>query len=149
MLVRDGAVLRLPQHAPRRSAADEALWQRVRPLLERAPLKTPVVHDLAEPLRLIPAVLEGFLQRVAHQGLVVRVSAKRYFLPTAMAEFEQVVRELAARRSEATFTAADFRDRVGIGRNAVIEILEYFDRIGLTHRQGQTRTLLKARRERE
>ncbi|MGE3847603.1 MAG: SelB C-terminal domain-containing protein, partial [Gammaproteobacteria bacterium] len=80
------------------------------------------------------------------QGLVVKVSAKRYFLPSAMARFEAVVRELAARPPRGQFTAAEFRDRVGIGRNAVIEILEYFDRIGLTHRAGDLRTLLDAKR---
>ncbi|MGE0860101.1 MAG: selenocysteine-specific translation elongation factor [Gammaproteobacteria bacterium] len=145
-VVRDGAVLRLPDHAARRSPADEALWKRVRPLLADDELKAPVVHDLATPLKMNAALLEGFLVRAAKQGLVVKVSAKRYFLPSAMARFEAVVRELAARPPRGQFTAAEFRDRVGIGRNAVIEILEYFDRIGLTHRAGDLRTLLDVKR---
>lgn len=144
--VRDGAVLRLPEHAPRRSPADEALWKRVRPLLADDAQKAPVVHDLATLLKMTPALLDGFLLRAAKQGLVVKVSAKRYFLPEAMARFETAVRELAARPPRGQFTAAEFRDRVGIGRNAVIEILEYFDRIGLTHRAGDLRTLLDVKR---
>ena len=148
-LVRDGAVLRLPQHSARRSAADDALWQRVRPLLEQAELKAPVVHDLAESLRLTPTIVDGFLQRAARQGLLVRVSAKRYFALAAIARCQQIVRDVAAAAPRGAFTAADFRDRAGIGRNAVIEILEYFDRIGLTYRQGQTRTLMQPRRARE
>lgn len=32
--------------------------------------------------------------------------------------------------------AADFRDRLGVGRKLVIQILEYFDRIGFTRRRG-------------
>ena len=145
-VLREGAILRLPQHAPRRSAADEALWKRVQPLLERDELKAPVVHDLAEPLRINATLLEAFLQRAAKQGLVVKVSAKRYFLPSAMARFETLVRELIANAATAKFSAVDFRDRAGIGRNAVIEILEYFDRIGLTHRSGDLRSLLDTRR---
>ncbi len=143
-VVRDGAVLRLPQHSARRSAADDALWKRVQPLLERDTLKAPVVHDLATALNLNHTLLEAFLIRIAKQGVVVKVSAKRYFLPLAMARFEQKVRDLtdAGKR----FTAADFRDQAGVGRNAAIEILEYFDRIGLTHRSGDLRTLLDTKR---
>lgn len=147
-LVRDGAVLRLPGHSAKRSPADEAMWKRVRPLLERAQEKAPVVHDMAEPLRIAPALLDAFLQRMARQGMLVKVSPKRYFLPETMARFEAVARETAQAIEGGRFTAAEFRDRAGIGRNAVIEILEYFDRIGLTHRNGQTRTLMQARRPR-
>jgi selenocysteine-specific elongation factor len=143
-VARDGAVLRLPEHSARRSPADEALWKRVRPLLEKDTLKAPVVHDLATALNLNHTLLEAFLIRASKQGLVVKVSAKRYFLPQAMTRFEQLVRELTAGGSK--FAAADFRDRAAVGRNAVIEILEYFDRIGLTHRSGDLRTLLDTRR---
>lgn len=31
--------------------------------------------------------------------------------------------------------AADFRDRLGVGRKLAIQILEYFDRIGFTRRR--------------
>ncbi|MBK6661107.1 MAG: SelB C-terminal domain-containing protein [Proteobacteria bacterium] len=61
-----------------------------------------------------------------------------------MARFEQLVRELT--QGGGKFSAADFRDRAGVGRNAVIEILEYFDRIGLTHRSGDQRSLLDTKR---
>ena len=143
-VVRDGAVLRLPQHSARRTAADDALWKRLQPLLERDSLKAPVVHDLASALNLNHSLLEAFLLRAAKQGLVVKVSAKRYFLPQAMTRCEQLVRDLT--QAGAKFSAADFRDRAGVGRNAVIEILEYFDRIGLTHRSGDLRTLLDTKR---
>ncbi|WP_141073197.1 SelB domain-containing protein, partial [Escherichia coli] len=33
--------------------------------------------------------------------------------------------------------AADFRDRLGVGRKLAIQILEYFDRIGFTRRRGK------------
>ena len=41
-------------------------------------------------------------------------------------------------------TAAGFRDRSGIGRNAAIEVLEYFDRIRFTRRIGDTHVLVRA-----
>ena len=141
---RNGGLLRLPGHAVLRSAADEALWRRVRRLLDVTDGKVPVVHDMLASLRLELKPLEAFLQRSAQQGHLVRVSAKRYYLPQTVARMETVVRDLAATRPGGTFTVADFRDRTGIGRNAVVEILEYFDRAGLTHRQGEVRKLLRA-----
>ena len=141
---RNGGLLRLRGHAVKRSAADEALWRRVRRLLDVPDGKVPVVHDMLASLRLELKPLEAFLQRSAQQGHLVRVSAKRYYLPETVARLEAVVRELAATRPGGTFTVADFRDRTGIGRNAVVEILEYFDRVGLTHRQGEVRKLLRA-----
>jgi selenocysteine-specific elongation factor len=37
------------------------------------------------------------------------------------------------------FTAAQYRDAIGIGRNQVIRILEFFDSIGVMRRDGDRR----------
>ncbi|MGR8921481.1 MAG: selenocysteine-specific translation elongation factor [Gammaproteobacteria bacterium] len=141
-LEREGALLRLPGHRVRRSPADEALWRRVEPLLRRDDGKVPVVHDMLEPLGVPHKILEAFLTRSAQQGHVVKVSSKRYFLPQSMARFEDIARALAASQPDGVFSVADFRNESGIGRNAVVEILEYFDRVGLTRRHGQVRKLI-------
>ena len=52
-----------------------------------------------------------------------------------------VARELAEANPEGGFTAAAFKDRSGIGRNLTIELLEFFDRAGVTRRVGDTRVL--------
>ena len=41
------------------------------------------------------------------------------------------------------FSAAQFRDRLGNGRQLAIQILEYFDRRGLTLRRGDLRRVAK------
>ena len=45
----------------------------------------------------------------------------------------------------ATVTAATFRDRLDNGRKVAIQILEYFDRVGLTVRTGDTRRVREDR----
>ncbi|MEE2745548.1 MAG: SelB C-terminal domain-containing protein, partial [Pseudomonadota bacterium] len=45
---------------------------------------------------------------------------------------------------EGRFSAAEFRDSASIGRNLAIEMLEYFDKTGLTWRSGDTRVMLKS-----
>ena len=42
------------------------------------------------------------------------------------------------------FGAGAFRDASGIGRNVTIELLEYFDRVGLTRRVGNVRFLRRS-----
>ncbi len=140
---RTGAALRLPGHSARRSAADEALWRRVEKLLDVSDLKVPVVHDLAEPLRMNVKLLDAFLQRSVQRGDVVRISDKRYYLPAAVERMQAMVLEVARGRPDGVFSVADFRDHSGMGRNAVVEVLEYFDRLGLTRREGQVRKLLR------
>ena len=42
------------------------------------------------------------------------------------------------------FSAADFRDKLDNGRKVAIQILEFFDRHGLTRRDGDLRRVVKA-----
>ncbi|MCY4222569.1 MAG: SelB C-terminal domain-containing protein [Thiotrichales bacterium] len=41
--------------------------------------------------------------------------------------------------SEGRFTAAEYKNHAGIGRNFAIELLEFFDRSGFTERLGDRR----------
>ncbi|MGE0483839.1 MAG: selenocysteine-specific translation elongation factor [Gammaproteobacteria bacterium] len=140
---RVGGLFRRPGHAVKRSAADEALWKRVQRQLDRDDMKTPVVHDMLETLRVDLKILQAFLARSAQQGYVVRISDKRYLLPETVTRLEAMVLDFAHTRPDGVFSVADFRDASGIGRNAVVEILEYFDKVGLTRRHGQVRKVLR------
>jgi len=133
----------LPGHRAVRDPADERMWQRVCPLLDVPDSHVPVFSDLLTALKMTAPLLEGLLLKFVKQGALVRVSPKRYFLPAMIARQAACVRELAASAPDGRFTAADFRDRSGLGRNAVIEILEHFDATGLTRREGDRRVLLR------
>ena len=142
---REGGQVRLPRHEARRSPEDERLWRRVKPLLARPDLKVPVVHDMLDKVGIPLKGFEAFLARSAQQGYVVKVSNKRYFLPESIERMEAMIYQLADSNPDQVFSVADFRGIAGIGRNAIIEILEYFDRIGITRRHGQVRKLIKRR----
>ena len=144
ILVRDSGQFRLPQHAVKRAPANEALWNKVSAKLEASGRKVPVVHDLHTELDIDLKNLNQFLIQTAKQGFLVKVSDKRYFLPATIREFGNIVEQLAERTDGKGFTVKEFRDAAGIGRNAVIEILEYFDRVGLTFRQDQIRKAKKS-----
>jgi selenocysteine-specific elongation factor len=132
-VVRQGAALRLASHRVQLAPEDAALWQKLEPLL--AGLRPPSLGELATRLAMDPKKLEAALARAARHGLVARVSKNRFFLPAALARLEAT---LAAQARSGPVTAAAFRDRSGIGRNAAIDVLEYFDRIQFTRRVGDT-----------
>jgi selenocysteine-specific elongation factor len=142
-VVRDGAVLRLPQHQPRLSRDDERLWQRVRPLLAARDLRPPRVRELAGALGHEPEPLTRFLRRVERFGRVAAVTPNRFFLPETIVALATTAAALAAESPQGGFTAGDVKDRSGIGRNLTIEVLEYLDRAGITRRTGDTRIILR------
>jgi selenocysteine-specific elongation factor len=136
-----GAGYCLPGFEPKLAGKDDAMWKRVMPILESGYTKPPVVHALAEDLKLDPRTLEKFLIRSAKLGLVCQVAKNRFLLPEAVLELGEMVEALGANEQE--FGVKEFRDRSGIGRNLAIEILEFFDKSGFTWRSGDVRKVLK------
>jgi selenocysteine-specific elongation factor len=136
-LAREGAVVREPlgvrlaSHKVELSPADAALWKKIEPRL--AAPRPPSVAELSVLINSDPRKTEALLSRLARQGLVIRVSKNRFFLPSSVKSLERVAQELGR---DGGITAAAFRDRSGIGRNLAIEVLEYFDRIKFTRRVG-------------
>jgi len=142
LIVREALGVRLPSHQVELSPGDSALWRKAEPLLEKSALRPPSVAELAVVLNIDARKLEAALSRMARQGLVVRVSKNRFFLPAALGRLQQIAMEEAHARG--AIAAAAFRDRSGIGRNLTIEVLEYFDRIKFTRRIGDAHELLRA-----
>src|SRR5438067_4077088 len=146
-VVRDGAVLRLAEHQPRLSRDDERLWKQVHPLLAAADLRPLRVRELAAELSLEPEPLTRFLKRVERFGRVAQVAPNRFFLPETIESLAAIASELAEASPAPRFTAAEFNDRSAIGRNLTVEVVEYLDRLGVTHREGEARTVLRSAAE--
>jgi selenocysteine-specific elongation factor len=140
---RQGPIWRLPEHRPRLTRADEQLWVRVGQLLAVEELRPPRVRELAAALGLEPDAVARFLARAERLGRVARVADNRFFLPETLARLAEIACELADSSPEGTFTAADFKDRSGVGRNLTIRILEFLDNAGITRRIGDARIILR------
>ena len=128
-----------PRHVASLPEAERALLDRVQPLLDVD--QAPSVGDLAKELHMPIAVLDRGLKGLARRGLLVQVSAKRFYPPQRLKRIAGYVSDLAGR---GPFTVRNFRDATGIGRTIVIEVLEYFDGRGFTRRTGDTRLVVKA-----
>lgn len=138
-----GSQARLPGHNLTANAADEKLWQALRPTLEAGGFTPPVVRELAAQLKLKEAVVKDFLHRKAKGGEVLKVTADRFYLRTTLATLAAIAQATAQSRPDGLFTAAQYRDATGTGRGLAIEILEFFDTLGITQRIGDARKIRK------
>lgn len=120
--------------------ADMALWQKLAPLIDDETLRPPSVAEMSKALAVDAKTIDGVLRRAARIGLAIQVADNRFFAPGRLRMLAEIAQELAAQAPEG-FDARAFRDRSGIGRNLTIEVLEHFDRMGLTRRRGDLRSI--------
>ena len=131
-IARQGAFLQLPEHAVRLSEQEQRLAQRILPLLRAGDADPPWVRDLARDLKQSEAVVRATLAHQAQRGAVFQVVKDLYLHRDSVVKLASTVRELA--RRDGVVRAAPFRDLTGLGRKRAIQILEFFDRIGLLRR---------------
>jgi selenocysteine-specific elongation factor len=113
------------------------LFEKVKPLLDQT--QPPSSGDLAKQLDIPLSKLEKEMPALAKFRLCIQISTNRYYLPDQIAQLTQTAIDLAEHDD---FTVRAFRDSTGVGRNVVIEILEYFDRKGFTRRDGDSRQIV-------
>ncbi len=142
-LSRNGSHLCTPDHRIEMSTADQALWARIEPLLQEDGFRPPVIHDIAEVVGQAPKSVAGFLARAEKFGLVCKVADNRFFLPHEVRELANIVEVLITTSGKQEMSVVAFRDAAEIGRNLAVQVLEYFDKRGLTARKDNARRLLK------
>jgi selenocysteine-specific elongation factor len=139
-----GPMVALAGHEAVMLHADQLLWEAIEPLLLEGGLRPPRVRELAQTLGEEPDRVEAVLRRAANLVLVAPVAKNRFFPPSAIEGLIAKAREVAGNQSDGRFTAQQFKDATGIGRNVAIEVLEYFDQAGITKRMGEARVLIGA-----
>jgi selenocysteine-specific elongation factor len=142
----DGAWVRLAGHEVRLTDADEKLWAKIAPLLAGAErFRPPRVRDIAALLVLRETEVRRLLKLLGRMGRVDEAALDHFFLRTTVAEMVGIIVDLSQTQPLGQFTASQFRDRVDNGRKVAIQILEFFDRHGVTLRRGDLRRINKHR----
>lgn len=137
----DGMLLHRPGHQPGLTGDDAKRWEIIEPLLNETPESPPVVHDLAQTAGLPVNGVGKTLRQAVRMGLAVQIAENRFFTPAALRAHAQTFEAMIA--SEGTVGVSPFRQKAGIGRNLAVEVLEYFDRVGLSRRDGNARHQLR------
>ncbi len=136
----DGPWARLPSHTVALTPKDEALWSQIIPLLSgEERFRPPRVRDIATALGLEETAVRMLMRKSQRAGRVDEIAHDHFFTRATSAEMVSIVQQISAAHDQGWFPAAAFRDRVGIGRKVAIQILEFLDRHGVTHRRGDLR----------
>ena len=134
-----GAHVFLPQHDATLSAAERRLIEKAAPLLASGGFDPPWLRTLAADLREPEALLRAALQRAAQRGELHQVVKDLYYPAATLARAADLLRGIAD--GAGGFGVAAFRDASGLGRKRAIQIVEYFDRVGLLRRVGDVHRL--------
>jgi selenocysteine-specific elongation factor len=145
-LVLDGAFVRLPSHELQLTPEDRAAWELVAPLIGGAQrFRPPRVRDLATATGRAEKDLRGALKRAGRMGWADEMAHDHFFLRSTVREMTTIIANLSAVAKDGSFSAAQFRDQVDNGRKVAIQILDFFDRHGVTLRKGDERRVNRHR----
>ncbi|WP_342243800.1 selenocysteine-specific translation elongation factor [Pseudomonas sp. OTU5201] len=134
-----GPWLHLPDHRVQLSPEDEALRQRIWPLLEAGGFDPPWVRELAHELTVEEGAIRLLERKLARLGQLHQVVKDLFYPDATIRQLAALARQL--QDEHGSIKAARWRDCLAIGRKRSIQLLEYFDRIGFTRRIGDQRKI--------
>ena len=140
-VTRHASVYRLADREVTLSDSDQKQWVTIEKSLTRAELIPPRVGELSELLDQSVEDTSRFLNRCVAHGKIYKVSDNRYFLPQTLRSLASIAQSL---ETIDELSVAAFRDKSGMGRNLVVELLEYFDRCKFTQRLGDKRRTMSS-----
>ncbi|MBY0383322.1 MAG: selenocysteine-specific translation elongation factor [Xanthobacteraceae bacterium] len=145
-IVLDGAFVRLATHVVHLSPKDEKSWSSIQPLLGgEVRFRPPRVRDIANVTASPERDVRRLLKLAGRMGWTDEVAPDHFFLRSTVHEMVGIVADLSERAENGIFTAAQFRDRVDNGRKVAIQILDFFDRHGITVNKDDMRRANKRR----
>ncbi len=130
-----GGVVHLPGHALTLSATELRIAQKLGPRLAAAGYEGAWVRDLARDGGESEPLVRVTLSRMARRSELHQVVKDLYYPVSTMQRLAAIARAIGE-AGDGDVRAAGFRDHTGLGRKRAIQILEYFDRIGVLRRIG-------------
>lgn len=131
-LVRSGTWLHLPDHAARLDEAEHKLAQKLLPRLADGGFDPPWVRDLAKDCAASEPMVRQTLASLARRGEAFQVVKDLYYPLATVERLAAIARDCLD--GPEGLQASSFRDATGLGRKRAIQLLEFFDRVGLTRR---------------
>jgi selenocysteine-specific elongation factor len=144
----EGGAIRLRGHQLGLDARDQRLWDQIAPLLsDEERFRPPRAVEIAPLVKAPEAEVRRLLKALARRRDVIEVAPDHFFRRETMEEVADIAADIARDQPGGEFSAAQLRDRLNNGRKVAIQMLEYFDRRGLTLRRGDLRRINPARQD--
>lgn len=133
-----GATVRRPHNRTAANSDTPKRWQQLLTTAESLQTNSFGPADIARHMRVSEKAVDDLIFQMRGDGALWRITDTRLLLGAQVRDFARVAASLSEASSNG-FTVAQFRDASGAGRNLIIHLLEFFDDIGITRRQGDVR----------
>ena len=114
-------------------------WQEVEAILLRQGLEIPLLSELEKMSGVRGRELNYLVSTGLKAGRLYRISPKRVALPITLKLLADEVMVMA--QIHPSFSVIEFKNHLGLGRNYVIELLDFMDTLGFTSRVGNERII--------
>ncbi len=119
-------------HKVELSGPERILWERALPKLLDAGFDPPWVRDIAALVNATEDEIRLLFKKQARTSALTQLVKDLFYPDATMVRMAEMIRETVA--EQGFVSVISFRDKLGIGRKRAIQILEAFDRVGLTRR---------------
>jgi selenocysteine-specific elongation factor len=132
-------LLALPEHREQFNNAEQQLLQSVEALYRSQLFAPPGPAEIAERMHAAPPQVQRILRILTEQQKLVRVDQDLFFHTEAVATARE--RLVSHIREHGGLESVKFKYLLDTSRKYAIPLLDYFDKIGVTRREGYTRLL--------
>jgi selenocysteine-specific elongation factor len=133
-----GDALDIPGRSKALGGSEGEMARSIEKRFADAGLQPPPVSELIQTMTQKPKMIEGIIAFLVKQGTLVRLADGVYVHQSVIAS----ARETIAQKKGQTIDVGQFKDLFGLSRKIAIPLLEFFDREGVTRRQGDVRQVL-------
>ncbi len=138
----ENGLYRLPERQMKLSSEVQKLAGRIEAILKETRFVTPRPDELQQQTSARQEDVNKVIRLLTEMGTLVKAAEDVYFHKDCVEEAKElVVKQI---REHGEVVSAAFRDQIGTTRKYIIPLLEHFDAIGLTVRDGNRRVLKKA-----
>jgi len=143
-VVAEKDIVRLREHTRELSDTDKKLRERLEQVYRDAALEPPTMNEAFERTGLNGASPHGrkILQLLIDSGALVKVHGEMFFHRAALEDLTKKLRDYASRQSNRMIDVPGFKELAGVSRKYAIPLLEYFDRLRVTRREGDRRVIV-------
>jgi selenocysteine-specific elongation factor len=142
LVVQEESEVRLTTHRVALQADEKALQRDLEEWYRQKGLATATIRESGEHFADLPdSMVKDVLALLLRQGKLVKISESLYYHVDTINKLSQDLTDFISREGE--IDAPRFKELTGLTRKFSIPLLEYFDRIKLTIRVGDTRILRK------
>ena len=131
--------LSITGHRPTVSSQVQQRWLLFSKLLRKGGFQVPLLSEIERDSGLNSKQLSALINPALKRGDLFQLSKKRYMLAETRREIETELTALASQQP--CFSVIDVKNKLGLGRNLTIEILEFLDAVNFTRRKNDGREL--------